>query len=592
VTAKGIGTAIIKVDVGSVSANCKVTVVQPVTKVNIDKSNVDLQAHETVQLKVAVGPDTAANKAVKWSTSDETIATVDQNGLVKAIKKGSVTIRCEALDGSGKYDTCTINVKNNGVIAVTVSELESTHDYPVDCTDFWQYTVSGASKIDVTFDGKTNIEDGFDYLYIYDSTGKEVGKYTGTTLAGKTITIDGNTVRLQLASDKSGTAWGFKVTDVKPSSGGGTHTHSYTSTITQEATCWREGTKTFSCSCGDTYIEKIDKLDHEVYRWEVKKKPTCTEAGLEWSYCLNCDMDLERDIPATGHTIIKYTRRATPDEDGAYVTACDVCNEVFEEIPFSRPTVFKLSTSSCTYNGKTRKPSVTVKDADGKTLVEGKDYTIIYPSGMKLPGKYSVKVLFDGEYLGERNLTFTIKPKAPTNLSATQDTKSIKLSWSKSTGVTGYQVYKYDSKTKKYVKVTSTSKTSASISKLSSGTSYKFRVRAYKKVSGGYIYSSYVYITTATKPAVPTLKVSSTAKTKATLSWTNVSGESGYQIYYSTDKSGDYKKLTNVGADKTKSTATKLKSGKTYYFKVRAYKKVDGKTIYGSFSSVKSVKIK
>ena len=553
VTAKGIGSATIKVDVGSVSASCKVTVVQPVTKVNIDKSSLDLEAHETYQLKVTVSPDTAANKSVKWSSSDETVATVDQNGLVTTLKKGSTTIKCEALDGSGKYDTCTINVKNNGVIATTVSELESTHDYPVDCTDFWQYTIKGASKLDVTFDNRTNIEDGFDYLYIYDSNGKEVGTYTGTALAGKTITVNGDTVRLQLASDKSGTAWGFKVTDVKQTSGSGTHTNSYTSTVTQKATCLKNGTKTFTCACGDTYTEAI---------------------------------------PTVGHTAIKQTRQATLDKDGAYVTSCAVCNTVIEETSFSRPTLFKLSTSTCTYNGKTRTPSITVKDASGKTLKEGTDYKISYPSGRKLPGKYDITVLLIGDYLGEKHLTFTINPKAPTDLSATQTTNSIKLTWSKSTGVTGYQIYKYDAKTEKYVKVKSTSSTSLSVSKLSSGTSYKFRVRAYKKVDGGYIYSSYIYITTATKTATPTLKVTSIEKGKATLSWTNVSGESGYQIYYSTSKSSGYKKYSNVGVNKSKSTVSGLTRGKTYYFKVRTYKKVDGKTIYGDFSSVKSIKVK
>jgi fibronectin type 3 domain-containing protein len=99
-------------------------------------------------------------------------------------------------------------------------------------------------------------------------------------------------------------------------------------------------------------------------------------------------------------------------------------------------------------------------------------------------------------------------------------------------------------------------------------------------------------IITATKPSKPTVKVTSTSTGKANLSWSNVSGESGYQVYYSTQKDNEFKKVDSFKSNTIKSSKSNLKSGKTYYFKVRAYKKVDGKTIYGSFSSAKSVKIK
>ena len=71
--------------------------------------------------------------------------------------------------------------------------------------------------------------------------------------------------------------------------------------------------------------------------------------------------------------------------------------------------------------------------------------------------------------------------------------------------------------------------------------------------------------------------------------WTNISGETGYQISQSTTKSktkivATYK--TTSGESK-KVTATK---GKKYYYKVRAYKVVDGKKIYGPWSSVKAYK--
>ena len=87
----------------------------------------------------------------------------------------------------------------------------------------------------------------------------------------------------------------------------------------------------------------------------------------------------------------------------------------------------------------------------------------------------------------------------------------------------------------------------------------------------------------------PTLTVTSTTG-KATLKWTNIANETGYQLSYSTSKDGKYTTV-KTKADVVKLTKA-LTKGKTYYFKVRAYKKTDSGTVYGSFSTVKSIKIK
>ena len=376
--------------------------------------------------------------------------------------------------------------------------------------------------------------------------------------------------------------------------------HTYTSSITTEATCFNDGVITYTCTCGDSYTEVIPKKEHEYGKWEVKTKPTCTNAGLEWSYCLNCDNDFEREIPAAGHNVIEYVMCASTDKyaayggDGAYVTACDTCNEIFKQEFFARPAEYTLSATTYTYNGNVRKPTVKVKDADGKTLVKGQDYDVIYPSGMKLPGKYEVKILFKGNYLGEKKLSFTIKPKATTGLKAkTQDTKTITLSWSKTTGATGYAVYRYNSSAKKYEKIKTTTSTSYKVTSLNAGTTYKYKVRAYTKANDGtVIWAAYSdLLTTSTKTVAPTLKTISQSSGKVTLTWNNVSGESGFEIYYSTSKNGTYTKMSGVAANKTSYTSSKLTAGRTYYFKVRAYKTVGDAKVYSAFSSVKSVTI-
>lgn len=108
-------------------------------------------------------------------------------------------------------------------------------------------------------------------------------------------------------------------------------------------------------------------------------------------------------------------------------------------------------------------------------------------------------------------------------------------------------------------------------------------------LKGSYKGSKTLYYTIAPK-AVTSLKVASPSKKTAKISFEKATGASGYEIYYRLSGSSSYKKLTTT----TKNTFaySKLKSSKTYYFKVRAFKTVDGSRIYGSFTKAKSIKIK
>ncbi len=218
--AVGVGTATIKVYVGNASASCSVTVVQPVTYVSINKSSISLEGAATYQLTASVSPSNANNPALEWSTSDANVATVDQNGLVTAHQKGSATITAKAVDGSDEYDTCTVNVISTCYTVTDAAGFESPHPYEANCNDSWVYTVAGAVNLYVTFDAQTVIEDGFDYLYIYDASGNEVGKYTGTALAGQTVTVPGDTVKIKIVSDAAGNEWGFKVAGVSTTAPG------------------------------------------------------------------------------------------------------------------------------------------------------------------------------------------------------------------------------------------------------------------------------------------------------------------------------------------------------------------------------------
>lgn len=87
---------------------------------------------------------------------------------------------------------------------------------------------------------------------------------------------------------------------------------------------------------------------------------------------------------------------------------------------------------------------------------------------------------------------------------------------------------------------------------------------------------------------VPTLKISATGINSVKLSWTSVPGASGYEVYQATSKSGKYSKVYSGSA--TSFTKAPLSSNKTYYYKVRSFKKSGGKVTPGSYSSVLSAK--
>lgn len=179
----------------------------------------------------------------------------------------------------------------------------------------------------------------------------------------------------------------------------------------------------------------------------------------------------------------------------------------FQENAPAKLSSVKPSTTSYTYNGKVKTPTVIVKDSKGKTLKENTDYTVSYAKGRKNVGKYAVKITFKGKYSGTKTLYFTIKPKGTRISKVTTGSKKFTVKWKKqATQTTGYQI-QYSTSSKfskaKTVKVGKNSTTSKTISKLTAKKKYYVRVRTYKtvKINGKAtkIYSSWSktkYVTT------------------------------------------------------------------------------------------------
>ena len=188
------------------------------------------------------------------------------------------------------------------------------------------------------------------------------------------------------------------------------------------------------------------------------------------------------------------------------------------------------------------------------------------------------------------------QPPTVTSLAAPKSVKArsvaynkIKISWKKVTNASGYEIFQYNSKTKKYKKIGSTTKISYTKKGLKTGTVYKFKVRAYRKESGQTVRGKFSSVVSA-KPAlskVAGFKKGKIKKKSISMSWKKVSGANGYRVFRAASKKGKYKVIKTITKGKiVKFTDKRVKSRKNYYYKIRAYRKVGKKKVYGGYSKI------
>lgn len=207
---------------------------------------------------------------------------------------------------------------------------------------------------------------------------------------------------------------------------------------------------------------------------------------------------------------------------------------------------------------------------------------------------YKVKSFNDYSTSDYSNFVYEFVPLPATTVKATRNgPQSIKLTWEYVHNASGYYIYRATSANGTYKKIATITNPSTLTFKnyeLTTGKNYYFKVVAYGAYSQlNSDYSNYL----SAKPApLSPFNVKVTKKTSKSLkiSWKKVSGATGYDVYRATSKNGKY---TKVATTKSVSYVNKkLKSKKTYYYKVRAYKTVKGKKYYGSYSTIVSKKLK
>lgn len=243
-----------------------------------------------------------------------------------------------------------------------------------------------------------------------------------------------------------------------------------------------------------------------------------------------------------------------------------------------------------TYTGDAYTPSITISDGD-KVLTNGVDYTVTYTNNTA-PGLATAVITgTSSNYTGTKIVSFKIAGVAVKGLQASSvKDSSLKLSWVKQDYADGYQIC--DSKSKG---IKSTTKNSISLTGLKGGTTYKYKVRSFiRNEDGTRSYGAFSSLVSATtKLKTPTVKIVSQKKGQAKLSWSKVSGATGYEIYYKKSSKAKYRKLKTINKANTRICTVKgMKSGDRAYFRVRAFKKSGSKKIYSALNPLKVITIK
>ena len=335
----------------------------------------------------------------------------------------------------------------------------------------------------------------------------------------------------------------------------------------------------------DTSIASLDSETYSTYREIKLKKPGKFTVTVYPRYNKSLKVSYTINVTHKG-TKVKVVA-PTYGAKGYTEYYCEICKETYKSDYVNRLTMkdatISISQPSFGYTGEYIKPVVTVKVTENgqtKTLKNWTDYKVEYKN-FKNPGTATITVVGRGRYLGQKSITFTIRPVELSQCTFTMNQTSF--------------AYTGD-----YIKpvVNVKAKINGKPVTLTNWKHYKVTYKNFKNpgvatitIEGRGITSGTKTLTFQIRPSqVKNVKYVGKSTSYVSFKWDACTGVTGYEVYRATSKNGTYSKVGTVIATSYKNTG--LKSGTTYYYKVRAYKTVGSTKIYGNYSAVYTIATK
>ena len=466
-----------------------------------DSLRIESLPKKTVYYPGEVADYSGLSLTATWSDGFSTVITPDSkiyNISLSGFSTETPGFKTVTATVDGKSVQFKIGVHKANVFTVEKSKYpESAHNYADNLNETKTYKCPDAVNLIVTFSDKTFVEKDGDYIYVNKT------KYTGNQLAGKTITISGDTLTVKLVSDSYGNYYGYSIDEIEV-----TEIEHTNKTTTTKATATKDGKIVTACTvCGNVskttpiYKASSIKLSKTSYTYNGKvQKPTVIVKDSKGTTLKN-GTDYTVSYSSGCKNTGRYT--VTVKFKGNYTGSKPL---TFNILPGKTSKLTATQTTSsikATWKAVTGASGykVTLYTSKGKAMktVDATKTTYTF-SKLSKGTTYKVRVTayktVDGKKVSSSvytQLTTATNPGAPT-LKATAGTKKAALSWNKQTGATGYVVYMATSQNGKYSKI-ATLKGNSSVTYtktgLTKGRTYYFKVAAYTVANGKTLYSSF-----------------------------------------------------------------------------------------------------
>ena len=366
------------------SAQIKVQVVQKAKEVKLNKTEVSVTAlGETVQLEATVFPEDADETKVIWSSSDPSVAEVDENGKVTVLKDGDAEITA-SVAGTYVSSVCRISVVSVMPGDVDLDGEVTSGDARIALrrsVGLEKFEKGSKQYLAADVDGDGSVSSADARLILRASVGLETLQQTSHYhVYGKETRVEPSceeegylSSRCRICGEEKrvpipalGHNWiskngvKGKVCSVCGKKECEFHGHSFVEKTLVAATCTKVGVKTLTCSiCGVEYSEEIPVADHKWkvatcttakkcsvcgltegeplgHKWndgKVTKQATCTEKGVKTFTCTVCKTTKTESIPLVAHKLTKVARVEPTTEKAGNIAHyhCSVCGGNFSD---------------------------------------------------------------------------------------------------------------------------------------------------------------------------------------------------------------------------------------------------------------------